>query len=71
MKNCLFRKDPDAGKDWRQEEKRVTEDGIVGWHYQPDGHVFEQVLGIDDGQGSLACSSSWGHKDLDMTEGPN
>ena len=55
MNNCLFRKDPDAGNDWRQEEKRVTEDEIVGWHYQLDGHVFEQVLGIDDGQGSLAC----------------
>ena len=45
----------------------MTEDEIVGWHYQLDGHVFEQVLGIDDGQGSLACSSSWGHKELDMT----
>ena len=68
MKNWLFRKDPDAGKNWRQEEKRVTEDEIVGWHYRLDGHELEQVLGTDDGQGSLACFSPWGHKELDTTE---
>ena len=67
-KSWLIGKDSDAGRDWRQEEKRVTEDEIVGWHYQLDGHVFEQVLGIDDGQGSLACSSSWGRKESDTTE---
>ena len=45
-KNWLIRKDPDAGKDWRQEEKRVTEDEMVGWHHWLDGHEFEQALGV-------------------------
>ena len=61
-------KDPDAGKDWRQEEKGATEDEMVGWHHQLDGHEFEQALGFGDGQGSLACCSPWGHKESDMTE---
>ena len=52
-KNWLIWKDPDAGKDWRQEEKRTTEDKMVGWHHQLNGHKFEQVLGVGDGQGSL------------------
>ena len=57
-------KDSDAGKDWRQEEKGTTE--MVGWHHQLDGH--EQAPGVGDGQGSLACCSPWGCKELDMTE---
>ena len=67
-KNWLIRKDPDAGKDRRQEEKGMTEDEMVGWHHWLDGHGFEQALGDGDGQGGLACCSPWGHKELDMTE---
>ena len=67
-KNWLLRKDPYAGKDWGQEEKGITEDEIVGWHHWCCGHEFEQALGIGDGQGSLACCSPWGLKELDMTE---
>ena len=63
-KNWLIGKDPDAGKDWRQEEKGTTEDEMVGWHHQLDGHELEQVPGVGDGQGSLACCSPWGHKEL-------
>ena len=59
--NWLFGKDPDTGKDWRQEEKGTTEHE-VGWHHQLDGQEFEQSLGVGDGQGSLACYSPWGHK---------
>ena len=61
-------KDPDAGKDWRQEEKGMTENKMVGWHHQFDGHEFEQALGVGDAQGSLACCSPWGCKELDMNE---
>ena len=61
-------KDPDAGKDWRQEEKGTTEDEMAGWHYRLDVHEFEQASGVDDGQRSLVCCSPWGHKELDMTE---
>ena len=68
MKNRLLGKDPDAGKDWRQEEKGMTEDEMVGWHHRLNGHEFEQALGVGDGQGSLAYCSSWGCKDSDMTE---
>ena len=57
VKNWLIRKDPDAGKDWRQEEKGTTEDEMVGWHHQLDGHEFGQAPGVGDGQGSLACCS--------------
>ena len=71
VKNWLLGKDPDAGKDWRQEEKRTTEDEIVGWHHWVDGHEFEQVPGVGDGQGSLASSSPWGCKELDVTEWVN
>ena len=63
-----IRKDPDAGKDGRWEEKGMAEDEMVGWHHRPDGHEFEQVLEVDDGQGSLACCNQWGHKELDTTE---
>ena len=68
VKNGLTGKGPDAGKDWRQEEKGITEDEMVGWHHWLYGHEFEQALGIGDGQGSLACCSLWSHKELDMTE---
>ena len=57
LKNWLIGKDPDAGKDQRQEE--TTEDEMVGWHHWLDGPEFEQTLGADDGQGSLACCSPW------------
>ena len=67
-KNGLIGKDPDAGKDWRQEEKGMTEDKMVRCHHQLDGHEFEQALGVDDGQGSLVCCSPWGLKESDMTE---
>ena len=67
-KSCLIWKDPDAGKDWGQEEKGTTEDKMVGWHHQFDGHEFEQVLGVGNGQGSLVCCSPWGLKESDTTE---
>ena len=66
-KNWLIRKDPDAGKDWRQ-EKGMTKDEMVGWHHQLDGHEFEQALGIGDGQRGLVCCSPWGRKESDTTE---
>ena len=68
VKNWLIWKDPNAGKDWRQEEKGTTGDEMVGWHHRFDGHEFEQALGIGDGQGSLACCSPWGRKESDTTE---
>ena len=68
VKNWLIWKDPDTGKDWRWEEKGMTEDEMVGWHYRLNGHEFEQAPGVGDGQGSLACCTPWGHKELDMTE---
>ena len=61
-------KDPDAEKDWRQEEKGKTEDEMVGWHHWPDGHKFEQAPGVGNGQESLACCSPQSRKELDMTE---
>ena len=67
-KNWLIGKDPDAGEDWRQEEKGTTEDEIVGWHHWLDGHEFEQPLGVGDGQGVLACCSPWGCKESNTTE---
>ena len=68
VKNWLICKDPDAGKDWRREEKGMTGDETVGWHHWLNGHEFEQAPGVGDGQGSLVCCSPWGHKELDMTE---
>ena len=59
-KNWLIWKDPDAGKDWRWEEKGMTEVEMVGWHHQLYGHEFEQAPGVGDGQGGLACCSPWG-----------
>ena len=61
-------KDSDAGRDWEQEEKGTTEDEIVGWHHQLNGHEFEQAPGDGDGQGSLVCYSPWDHKESDTTE---
>ena len=61
-KNWLIWKDPDAGKDWRQEEKGATEDAMVGWHHRLNGHEFELTSGVGDGQGGLACCSPRGHK---------
>ena len=61
VKNWLIGKDPDAGKDWWQEEKEMTEDEMVWWHHQLNGHEFEQALGVGDEQGSLVCCSPWGH----------
>ena len=60
----LIKKDPDAGKDWRQKGKRMTEDEMVGWHHWLDGYEFEQAPGVGDGQGSLACCSPWGPRVL-------
>ena len=68
VKNWLIGKHPDAGKDWRQEEKGMTEDEMAGWHHQPDGHEFEQALEDGEGQGSLVCCSPWGCKESDVTE---
>ena len=68
VKNWLIGKDPDSGKDWRQEEKGMTEDEMVGWHHRLYGHEFEQAPGVGDGQGSLVCCSPWGCKELDTTE---
>ena len=66
-KNCLIGKDPDAGKDWGQEEEEVTEDVMVGWHHWLNGHESEQTPGESEGQGILVCCSPWGHKELDTT----
>ena len=67
-KSWLIWKDPDAGKDWRWEEKGMTEKEMVGWHHGLNGYEFEQVPAVGDGQGSLACRSPWGHKESDATE---
>ena len=64
----LIGKDPDAGKDWRQEERGMTKEEMVGWHHWLSGREFEQALGDSEGQGSLACCSPWGCQELDMTE---
>ena len=68
VKSWLIWKDPDAGKDWRQEEKGTTEDEMAGWHHRLDGHEFGWTPGVSDGQGDLACCNSWGHKESDTTE---
>ena len=68
VKSWLIWKDPDAGKDWGQEEKGMTEDEMVGWHHWLNGHGFEWSPGVGDGQQGLACCCSWGHKELDTTE---
>ena len=71
VKKWLLGKDNDAGKDWRWEEKGMTEDEMFGWHHQLDGHEFEQALGVGAGQGCLACCSPWDLKELDVTEQRN
>ena len=68
VKNWLIGKDPDAGEDWRQEEKGVTEDEMAGWHHRLNGHGFGWTPGVGDGQGGLACCDSWGRKESDTTE---
>ena len=67
MKSQLTLRDPDARKDRRQEEKGTTEDEMVGWHHQLDGHKFEQAPGVGEGQESLVCCSPWDRKESDMT----
>ena len=68
VKHWLIWKDPDAEKDWRWEEKRTTEDKVVGWNHRLNGHEFQQAPGVGDGTGGLACCSPWGCKELDITE---
>ena len=67
-KSWLIGKDSDAGRDWRQEEKRTTEDEMAEWHHWLDGHQSEWTPGVGDGQGGLACCDSWGCKESDTTE---
>ena len=67
-KSWLIGKDSDAGRDWGQEEKRMTEDEMTGWHHRLDGHEFGWTPGVGDGQGGLACCGSWGHKESNTTE---
>ena len=68
VKSWLIWKDPDAGKDWGQEERGTTEDEMVGWHHRLEGHGFGWTLGVGDGQEGLACCGSWGLKESDTTE---
>ena len=68
VKSWLIGKDPDAGRDWGQEEKRMTEDEMAGWHHRLDGRESEWTLGVVDGQGGLVSWDSWGLKELDTTE---
>ena len=67
-KSWLLWKDPDAGKDWGQEEKGMTEAEMAGWYHRLNGHEFEWTPGVGDGQGGLVCFSSWGRRASDMTE---
>ena len=67
-KSWLIGKEPDAGRDWGQEEKGTTEYEMAGWHHQLDGHKFEWTLWVGDGQGGLECCDSWDRKGLDTTE---
>ena len=67
-KSWLIWKDPDAGKDWGQEEKGTTEDKMTGWDHWLNGHGFRWTPGVDDGQGGLVCCGSWGCKESDTTE---
>ena len=66
-KNWLIGKDPDAGRDWRREEKGMTEDETIGWHHWLNGHEFELIHGVGDGQASLVCFSPMGRKESDTT----
>ena len=67
-KSWLIGKDSDAGRDWGQEDKRMTEDEMAGWHHRLDGNEFGWTPGVGDGQGGLACCDSWGHKESDRTQ---
>ena len=67
-KSQLIRKDPNAGKDWREDGKGMTEDKMIGWYHRLNGHEFEQAPGDGEGQGNLACCSPRGHKESDTTE---
>ena len=67
-KSWLIGKDPDAGKDWGQEEKGTREDEMVGWHHRHNGHGFGWIPGVGDGQGGLACCDSWVCKESDTSE---
>ena len=67
-KRWLIGKDPDAGRDWGQEEKGTTEDETAWWHHRVNGYGFGLTPGVGDGQGGLACCDSWGHKESDTTE---
>ena len=67
-KSRLIGKDPDAGRDWGQEEKGTTEDEMAGWHHWLDGRESEWIPGVGDGQGGLVCCNSWRHKESDTTE---
>ena len=67
-KSWLTGKDPDAGRDWGEDEKGTTEDEMAGWHHRLDGCEFWWTPGVGDGQGCLACSDSWGCKESDTTE---
>ena len=71
VKKWFIDKDPDAGKDWRKEEKGMIEDEMVGWHHWLHGHEFEQAPGVGDGQGSLAGCGPWDHNKSDMTKRMN
>ena len=68
VNSWLIGKDPDAGKDWGQEKKEMTEDEMAGWHHWLNGHGFRWTPGVGDGQGGLVCCGSWGRKESDMTE---
>ena len=68
VKSWLIGKDPDAGRDWGQEEKGTTEDEMAGWHHRLNGHESEWTLRVGDGQGGLVCCSPWGRKESEMTE---
>ena len=68
VKSQLIGKDPDAGKDWKWEEKETTEDKMVGWHHWLKGHEFKQTPGDSEGPGGLACCSPWGRKESDVTQ---
>ena len=68
VKSWVIGKDPDAGRDWGQEEKGTTEDEMAGWHHRFNGHEFGWTPGVGDGQGGLACFDSWGRKESDTTE---
>ena len=68
VKNWLTGRDPNAGEDWRQEEKGMTKDEMIGWHHRPYRHEVEQAPGVGDEQGSLACYNPWGHKESYTTK---